>query len=752
MTKAIVVRIEGDYVITAQGAGLLSTLASQASDARDEAVDARDEAVSAAVAARAAAGVGEYPDTGAGLSGTTEGGTFWVDLGDGTGQVYRHDPGPTATPLQKFIIDPTDSGAADIFAGGVPTTAALASPTGGEMVGIYGGGSVQDRITIYQNTTLYTSQFASFSASLTAWAAQGGELIVDTDQSIPDPGGGVTFQAISLQLLANKEYILSSKNKRTISYSGATAVRSMLMILGANNAPLKIEGITWDANSKCNKPLFIDYQGVQGANRADIDVSGTFRNAHSSTAGWGDVSGVKIVGGFNNVYIHDVLAENISRAAGVADPGSNGSTGITLFGSGLNNYRSAVIERCRIANITTLDLPDSPNYVDMDGILAFQAIEVGARAPVIRDCTIFEAPGRGIKMYAPNPGSLAENIIISRSSKGVGNGMVGGPGHSVDIDFQHGDGIIRNVKIAYSGEAHYTKTSPIQVAQVNARTADNRLGPTIVEGITITDTTATGVKGCVVSVLDSVGGETRTVRVTDVVDAGKSETLIRTNKMGGTARADVTLERIECDVSVAATRTSDLTPYLFVKARNIINRNASARPVKVNLGDSMSVLDWGDWVGDETVEGFVRYTGGWRGMTGWSNGFRGPGGGVEAAPAYGKSEVSGRVAPSPVTLADGATWTGPLIGQYNSSGGDYIFSIRLLDAYPNDYARWRAGAGSTALVALDAIVGATIVKTDAGVDTADAGKVVVWKDGATQLQKVSNHTGGSIRFQPVYNG
>lgn len=134
MTKAIVVRVEGDYVITAEGAGLLSTLASQASDARDE-------AVSAAAAALAAAGVGEYPDTGAGLSGTTEGETFWVDMGDGTGQVYRHDPGPTATPLQKFIIDPTASGAADIFAGGVPTTAALASPPGARGVGFIQSGT-----------------------------------------------------------------------------------------------------------------------------------------------------------------------------------------------------------------------------------------------------------------------------------------------------------------------------------------------------------------------------------------------------------------------------------------------------------------------------------------------------------------------------------------------------------------------------------------------------------------------------------
>lgn len=734
MTRAIVVKRSGAPVVLAAGSALLSSMTAQAKRSRDDAQSAATAAEVNAAYAESMTGP-TYANTAAGLAATTDGQGFAVDNGDGTVTVYQNDSGSAVE--QRTLA----------------TTAALASPTGGEMVGIDGGGSVQDRITIYQNTTLYTSQFASFSASLTAWAAQGGELVVDIDHSVPAPGGGVTFQAISLQLLANKEYILSSKNKRTISYSGATAVRSMLMILGANNAPLKIEGITWDANSKCNKPLFIDYQGVQGANRADIDVSGTFRNAHSSTAGWGDVSGVKIVGGFNNVYIHDVLSENISRDAGVTDPGSNGSTGITLFGSGLNNYRSAVIERCRIANITTLDLPDSPNYADMDGILAFQAIEVGARAPVIRDCTIFEAPGRGIKMYAPNPGSLAENIIISRSSKGVGNGMVGGPGHSVDIDFQHGDGIIRNVKIAYSGEAHYTKTSPIQVAQVNARTADNRLGPTIVEGITITDTTATGIKGCVVSVLDSVGGEARTVRVTDIVDAGKSETLIRTNKMGATARANVTLERIECDVSIAATQTSDTTPLLFVKGSDIVNRNSTVRPVKVTLAGTMSVLDWGDWVGNETVRGFARYTGGWRGMTGWTNGFRGPGGGVEAAPAYGVSDISGRVVVPAVTLADGATWTGPPVGLYPSNGGDFVFSLRILsNTYIGQYGRWSTQAGQITFTVLDAPPAGAIQKNDGGADTGTATKLEIWKSAADQCVRVTNNTGGSIRFQPVYNG
>src|SRR3546814_10654209 len=68
-------------------------------------------AQTAAAAALAAAGVGEYASTALGLAGTSEGETFWVDLGTGLGQVYRHDAGPVATPLQTFLTDPQGSGA-----------------------------------------------------------------------------------------------------------------------------------------------------------------------------------------------------------------------------------------------------------------------------------------------------------------------------------------------------------------------------------------------------------------------------------------------------------------------------------------------------------------------------------------------------------------------------------------------------------------------------------------------------------------
>lgn len=72
-------------------------------------------AESAAIAAQAAAGLDEYANTAAGLAGTTEGEFFWVDNAAGIGIVYRHDAGPVATEIRRFIIDPEGTSAASLI-------------------------------------------------------------------------------------------------------------------------------------------------------------------------------------------------------------------------------------------------------------------------------------------------------------------------------------------------------------------------------------------------------------------------------------------------------------------------------------------------------------------------------------------------------------------------------------------------------------------------------------------------------------
>lgn len=137
----------GARVITVKDAALWSSLLGQARTASDT-------AVGAAAAALAAAGVDSYDDTTDGLAGTSLGETFWVDLGNGTGQVYRHDAGPVATVLQKFIIDPTLDGASSI-------------------IGIDGADNIQDAIIVAADTAALIASTKALTAGSTVRTADG---------------------------------------------------------------------------------------------------------------------------------------------------------------------------------------------------------------------------------------------------------------------------------------------------------------------------------------------------------------------------------------------------------------------------------------------------------------------------------------------------------------------------------------------------------------------------------------------------
>ena len=155
MTRAIIVRKNaqnvivpnGDRVVVLTGSALLSSFVGGAKNAATT-------AQSAAAAALAAAGVGEYASTAAGIAGTTTGETFWVDLGDGTGQVYRHDAGPVATLLQKFIIDPTLNGASGLL-------------------GIDGADNIQDAIIVAADTAALIASTKTLTAGSTVRTADG---------------------------------------------------------------------------------------------------------------------------------------------------------------------------------------------------------------------------------------------------------------------------------------------------------------------------------------------------------------------------------------------------------------------------------------------------------------------------------------------------------------------------------------------------------------------------------------------------
>jgi hypothetical protein len=119
MTRAIIVKREGAYVITAQGAELAASLAAQSKVARDASIVARDAAAESAAFAEEFSGPA-YADVAAGEAATT------------TGQFFRV-PVPATDPVEYTRYQRTSGGSVEAAA--LATTTALAAPTGGEMVG-----------------------------------------------------------------------------------------------------------------------------------------------------------------------------------------------------------------------------------------------------------------------------------------------------------------------------------------------------------------------------------------------------------------------------------------------------------------------------------------------------------------------------------------------------------------------------------------------------------------------------------------
>lgn len=178
-------------------------------------------AASSAQAALAAAGIGEYDDTADGLAGTSVTETFWVDQGDGTGMVYRHDTGPVATALRPFILDPTGTGAADIFAGGVPRSAALAASSGAAQVGVKQGGTGATDRDIEKEIRERGVSIKQFGA------------VCD----------GVTDDSAAIQLAVN--YCLASSPPKTLIIPGKSRMASSVNIdrpVGTNGDDFHIVG------------------------------------------------------------------------------------------------------------------------------------------------------------------------------------------------------------------------------------------------------------------------------------------------------------------------------------------------------------------------------------------------------------------------------------------------------------------------------------------------------------------------------
>lgn len=578
-----------------------------------------------------------------------------------------------------------------------------------------------------------SSLYPSLRAAITAWMAGGGTLVVDTDHIEILP-----FQTSDGVFLPGKQYRLETDGPRTVTYNGPNHYY-FLRLYSNGGADISICGeLTIDCQDKVGIGLWIDCSGVTGSARRALRISGGLKvkNVFMRTDPALNILGascIKLSGGFASVHLDDVHAENSGRANGAGAAGSYGCNGIEIFGNGGNtaNPLSVLVENWSVTNVYSQGDPTDPAYEDMDGLLIFQ-FQNGSdivRAPIIRDGLAIECTGRAVKRFAPGMGGLTENIHVIRSKRGKASG-------SGDIAHQDGSGVIRNIEIHYSGDAHASPTTPIGLSLGTQK--DN--GGAVVENIRISDTTGVVLNTLIGLQYFQTDNVTRHWTIRNLRHDGSAKTLFLSATGGRYADCFVTIEDVDVALTTAVAQTDDPLSYLKVNARNFVNRSGTDVPVVCLLNGTQRAIAWGDWVGDASLRGFKRYVPVWRGHAGFSNGFRGAGGGCIEAPPYGTSEVFGRTPLGRIAVANGATCELPPFGSDQSQGGDYSVRFQRNDASTSPPFTIAAVAGGVGLaLQTGAVPGGWDVRST-GAPSGAGSNIEIWKDSATQALRITNNS------------
>lgn len=424
------------------------------------------------------------------------------------------------------------------------------------------------------------SEFLDLSAAVAQWELVGGTLQLDRDFDISLPITMIARRGLSYHLITD--------GPRLLRYVGPRH-HWALCIYSEGETPFRIEGnLTIDGTNRVAMPFFARFENVSGELRRDFRVRGlACRNAKivNGTSGLDGTpansygaSGMLFSGGFDRLHLSDVSVKDVTRAAGSGIPGSKGSLGIGVTGNlqSTSSARHVTIEDFEVCRIDSEDSPLSPERVDMDGVLVFQAAEEGGTRPVIQRGTIREAAGRSVKVFAPGGGGVTRELKIFRS---ISSRYYG----SVDINHQHGDGLIADIEISYAGRAHDLPTTSISMSSGTARAKGFPFAVGEVRNIRIHDTTGRP-KGALVGLQYNVVGDTspRRYLFSHIIDDGVSRSFFLPGALGTHGPATIIIEDVDVGLSESLFASEDPTQFLRVQARRAHLSRGRELPVKVN--------------------------------------------------------------------------------------------------------------------------------------------------------------------------
>lgn len=351
-------------------------------------------AQSAATAAQAALGRDEYANTSLGLAGTIQDQTFWVDNGDGTGTSYRHDAGPVATEIGKFVLDPTATGAAALIGatGGTVQSALNARPTASSLAAAGGAGTIGNQLPAGSNlaiqpvsdfinkNVLQPTQFAGTAEQQLARA-------INEAGASRDGGQGQTVQLPRGETVTAAPFNLANRvmlcgvSKRGSRIKAATGFAGSYMVTVDNDSssmfdnPLEkltidcndvaslggVDSRAWQEGGGLRNVLIEKFRGV-GVNFRDM-VGGAALCRISDSEIFGSASNCVAGIRLNDVSFYDAFQLYISTTTL-----SGGGAAATSMPKAIDLIKGSLfVKNCHVENCTTGIYVDGAGVVEIDG-------------------------------------------------------------------------------------------------------------------------------------------------------------------------------------------------------------------------------------------------------------------------------------------------------------------------------------------------------------------------------------------------
>jgi hypothetical protein len=266
-------------------------------------------------------------------------------------------------------------------------------------------------------------------------AAMGKTLFFPPGTYAMSSASGTAERQILLTLTGNMRMVGDSATIKCTSSSH----RSHMMYFVAQGHDFAMEGITFDANVKCNVCIRVDETSAQGTN--DVSVNGcSFVNSWSVVGGTGGYvanAGAQFFGGYRFVNVTNCIAADHSRALGAGNPGSSGTSGISIA-TQLSYYPQNVnVSGCLFSEIKNSETTSSANNFDCDGLVVFGGNTTGTTyipaMATISNNSFVNCKGRSIKVQND------ESVIINNTIKFAMLPITGNYGGVINCQISSGD-------------------------------------------------------------------------------------------------------------------------------------------------------------------------------------------------------------------------------------------------------------------------------------------------------------------------